>query len=234
VTGNASEPRSDPRVYFAAERTMLAWLRTGIAIMAFGFVVARFGLVLRLLRDLAVPRRSAGRTRRDGDRRRRASISAVLPDSSRHRSPSFCGPGIRTGTQLGPGRYWGRARHHLAGMTRRGLLLTLTLSGCGAGWHRVEPQADTISARQQVQVWHEDRFERWHALRLSHDTISGVPYFRGIGCDSCRLGIPRADVDSLRYGNPTAGFWKTVGLVFGVSGLVAAAVCGSDGSGCVD
>src|SRR5918995_447440 len=40
---------SDPRVYFAAERTMLAWLRTGIALMAFGFVVARFGLFVRLL-----------------------------------------------------------------------------------------------------------------------------------------------------------------------------------------
>ena len=43
------ESTSDPRVYFAAERTMLAWLRTGIAIMAFGFIVARFGLFLRLL-----------------------------------------------------------------------------------------------------------------------------------------------------------------------------------------
>ena len=41
--------QSDPRVYFAAERTLLAWLRTGIAVMAFGFVVARFSLVLRLL-----------------------------------------------------------------------------------------------------------------------------------------------------------------------------------------
>ena len=39
----------DPRVYFAAERTMLAWLRTGITIMAFGFVIARFGLFLRLV-----------------------------------------------------------------------------------------------------------------------------------------------------------------------------------------
>jgi putative membrane protein len=39
----------DPRVYFAAERTLLAWLRTGLGIMAFGFVVARFGLLLRLL-----------------------------------------------------------------------------------------------------------------------------------------------------------------------------------------
>lgn len=37
----------DPRVFFAAERTMLAWIRTGIAMMGFGFVVARFGLFLR-------------------------------------------------------------------------------------------------------------------------------------------------------------------------------------------
>lgn len=40
---------SDPRVYFAAERTLLAWIRTGLTVMGFGFVVARFGLFLRLL-----------------------------------------------------------------------------------------------------------------------------------------------------------------------------------------
>jgi putative membrane protein len=31
----------------AAERTFLAWIRTGLALMGFGFVVARFGLFLR-------------------------------------------------------------------------------------------------------------------------------------------------------------------------------------------
>jgi putative membrane protein len=41
----------DPRVYFAAERTLLAWLRTGIAVIGLGFVVARFGLFLRMLRE---------------------------------------------------------------------------------------------------------------------------------------------------------------------------------------
>lgn len=40
---------SDPRVFFAAERTLLAWVRSGLTMMAFGFVVARFGLFLGLL-----------------------------------------------------------------------------------------------------------------------------------------------------------------------------------------
>lgn len=43
----------DPRVRFAAERTFLAWIRTGLAMMGFGFIVARFGL---LLQELAVAR----------------------------------------------------------------------------------------------------------------------------------------------------------------------------------
>jgi putative membrane protein len=33
----------------AAERTFLAWIRTGVALMGFGFIVARFGLFLREL-----------------------------------------------------------------------------------------------------------------------------------------------------------------------------------------
>jgi putative membrane protein len=44
--------RADARDYLAAERTFLAWIRTGIALMGFGFVVARFGLFLRQLRIL--------------------------------------------------------------------------------------------------------------------------------------------------------------------------------------
>jgi len=39
---------SDPRIFFAAERTLLAWLRTALTVMGFGFVVARFGLFLHL------------------------------------------------------------------------------------------------------------------------------------------------------------------------------------------
>lgn len=40
----------DPRTYFAAERTFLAWIRTGLGLMGVGFAVARFGLFLREMR----------------------------------------------------------------------------------------------------------------------------------------------------------------------------------------
>jgi putative membrane protein len=46
-------PSGDPRVPLAAERTLLAWVRTGLGLMGFGFVVARLGLFLQ---ELAVQR----------------------------------------------------------------------------------------------------------------------------------------------------------------------------------
>ena len=43
------KPKANLSDFLAAERTFLAWIRTGLALMGFGFVVARFGLFLQQL-----------------------------------------------------------------------------------------------------------------------------------------------------------------------------------------
>ena len=52
----------DPRIYFAAERTFLAWIRTGLGLMGVGFAVSRFGLFLREMRasEIHAPVHSTG------------------------------------------------------------------------------------------------------------------------------------------------------------------------------
>jgi putative membrane protein len=50
----------DPRVYFAAERTFLAWIRTGLGLMGVGFAVSRFGLFLRELSASHLPAQTTG------------------------------------------------------------------------------------------------------------------------------------------------------------------------------
>lgn len=53
---------------------------------------------------------------------------------------------------------------------------------------------------------------RLHGVIVGADTVSGIPFLKSLDCDSCRVRIERAEVDSLRLGEPVGGFWKTVAL----------------------
>jgi putative membrane protein len=52
-----SSPETSGRrlVYFAAERTLMAWIRSALGLMALGFVIDRFGLVFRQVLPEAGP-----------------------------------------------------------------------------------------------------------------------------------------------------------------------------------
>ena len=79
---------TDPRIYMAAERTFLAWVRTGIAFMGFGFVVARFGLFMReiaLSNNVAVTQHGNGFSIPVGIAFIVAGIMVILIAAVRHR-----------------------------------------------------------------------------------------------------------------------------------------------------
>jgi len=60
LTTNQTVPET-LRVHQANERTLLAWVRTGIALMAFGFAIARFGVFLTQVARLEHPTAEAQR-----------------------------------------------------------------------------------------------------------------------------------------------------------------------------
>jgi hypothetical protein len=93
-------------------------------------------------------------------------------------------------------------------LSRPRLLLALVLlaTSCGAGWRSLPGlEPGSLRPRQQAQ--------RVHGVVVGQNSISGIPFARPLECDSCRITLPRSQVDSVRVGSPVAGFWKSVGLV---------------------
>jgi hypothetical protein len=108
------------------------------------------------------------------------------------------------------------------------LMLGVMVTGCGAGWHRVSlgPEG-SFNARQQVQVWaNGSEAGRLHGVSWTQDTVLGRYYLDPLDCDSCeRVVLPRASVDSVRTGNPTAGLFKSAGVVLGTIVVVGIVAC---------
>src|SRR3954464_8916511 len=85
------------------------------------------------------------------------------------------------------------------------LLMVIAQSGCGAGWHRIDPlPPGSLPKRQQVQVWQNEQKVQLHAVKLDGDSLSGVPYVQPPDCETCRVSVPSTEVDSVRAGNPSA------------------------------
>jgi hypothetical protein len=86
------------------------------------------------------------------------------------------------------------------------LALLLMLEACALGWRRIALPEDTVFApRQQVQLWEGASPSVLHAVRVTRDSLRGVPFHQPPRCDSCAIALPRSAVDSVRLGNQETG-----------------------------
>ncbi len=106
--------------------------------------------------------------------------------------------------------------------------LAVLSASCGAGWHQLKQlEAGALAPRQQIQVWSGGTARRWHAVRVGPDSITGIPFAQPTTCDTCRIAVPRAAVDSIRLGDPVEALWKSVALVLGTFTLFWIYTCRS-------
>jgi hypothetical protein len=108
-----------------------------------------------------------------------------------------------------------RLRHFLRCLSRVAFLLFAV--GCSGGvWEprRIELPFP-IEPSDVIWIWGGGKFEKWHAVVITPDSVSGVPYKMAIQCDSCRRSMPRAQVDSMKIGRPTRApkAWEIAGIL---------------------
>lgn len=79
-------------------------------------------------------------------------------------------------------------------------LITLLLVGCTSFTRSVPVGAipDQPATDRRFQIWSKGEHYELHAVKVTADTLVGVRYWHSPDCDSCRVAIPRAEVDSVR------------------------------------
>ncbi len=86
-------------------------------------------------------------------------------------------------------------------MKRLALALLAVNTACTLDWRRdTLPKAlamTQLAPTEQVQIWSKGKLLQWHAVQNCGDSISGIPAEMSTKCDSCRLRMARADVDSV-------------------------------------
>jgi hypothetical protein len=105
--------------------------------------------------------------------------------------------------------------------------LILIAAGCAGYWGRRSIEQPTaVETRAPVWIWSGGEVMKWHAVVITQDWVSGIPYEMSVHCYNCWRNIPRARVDSMKVGYRTLA--ENVTEVVGASAvelLVEVAVC---------
>ena len=113
-------------------------------------------------------------------------------------------------------------------MVRCSLLASVLLAaGCSNYWGRRRVDQPTpVKPHQPVWIWSGGQVNKWHAVVITQDSVSGIPYRMSLKCDSCRRSLPRTQVDSMKLGYHTVPEYVIEGTgIVAVLTLAEAAVC---------
>ncbi len=102
------------------------------------------------------------------------------------------------------------------------LAFVLLAAGCAQHWEPRLDQPTPVKASDAVLIWSSGTVEKWHAVVITSDSVSGIPYGTSLACDSCRRSISLGLVDSMKVRHKTTAKGVAVtSLVF--TGILAAA-----------
>lgn len=80
------------------------------------------------------------------------------------------------------------------------LLLLALLPACSSyqGTMSVGKLPTPIDPRDRYEFWSHGTGHQLHAVQVVGDSIQGVPWWKDPACDSCRVTLARAEIDSVR------------------------------------
>ena len=107
------------------------------------------------------------------------------------------------------------------------VLLTVWTTACMTWSGAKPPTPQEFSPGKQIQVWAGERSWRLHGVRVTPDTVSGIHFMDPLECDSCRISLPLAAVDSIKTGRSEAASIAIVVVPVGLFLLIATAIASS-------
>ncbi len=90
-------------------------------------------------------------------------------------------------------------------MVRWSLLAFLLLAACWPNYWGRRPvdQPTLVDPDDPMWIWSRGGVEKWHAVVITQDSVSGILFETSRKCARCRRSIPRVQVDSMKHGYRT-------------------------------